>query len=389
MRLFRVSEELLPIDSHALRPAPLKAEMSLRYRPGMYGSGAGDLSVDLSTDRLLVSGPMQSSMLEQLETIRIGRTLADRAAKAQGRRAVALASPVLPYAPMEPSSRRRREAMQGTEPDDSHMCGFTVHVAVTSPEEGVQVLDRIRVWMPVLLALSANSPFWSGRPSRMNSHRYFLRSKWPAPGPNAVFGSTEEYERQAAIVAHPPGRRLTSDIHVDARLSTTRDSVEVLLTDVCLNAEHAAAVAALTRALVEVAVGEWRSGTPPPSTSVAELRAASWLAAMNGVEGKLLSPMIARTRFSQDVVAELLEVVRPVLQEGGEAEYVADVMDDIWTHGTGCRRQRDAYAIRQDPHDVVAAAMYATHDPSHAHGVPGGILAEAWTLAESGKAASG
>ncbi|WP_410699766.1 glutamate-cysteine ligase family protein, partial [Chryseobacterium sp. SIMBA_028] len=41
-------------------------------------------------------------------------------------------------------------------------CGFHVHVGVTSGEEGVAVLDRIRVWLPLLLALSANSPYWQG-----------------------------------------------------------------------------------------------------------------------------------------------------------------------------------------------------------------------------------
>lgn len=44
-------------------------------------------------------------------------------------------------------------------------CGCHVHVAVGSPDEGVAVLDRIGPWLPVLLALSANSPFWQGQDS--------------------------------------------------------------------------------------------------------------------------------------------------------------------------------------------------------------------------------
>ena len=57
------------------------------------------------------------------------------------------------------------------------------------------MLDRIRVWLPTLLALSANSPFWQGDDSGFASYRYQAWSRWPTAGPTDVFGSPDAYDR--------------------------------------------------------------------------------------------------------------------------------------------------------------------------------------------------
>lgn len=391
MRLFSVTEEFLPVDPVVLRPAALKTEMVLRFGQGTGALSQWDtpsqtqdaLSVGLLGQKIHVVAPPQSTLDELLETIRIGRALADRAARAQERRAVALGSPVFPIVSVRPENGAHRSpALRATSRDDS-MCGFHMHVAVDSPEEGVQVLDRIRVWLPVLLALSTNSPFWNERPTRFNSHRYFSCSKWPAPGPSDVFGSVDEYERRMRHLTHPAAAPSAAVTNLDAQLSATRETLDVLLADVCMDAEHAAVLAVMTRALVEVMARQWRGGLPLVPASAAELRASSWVAAMNGLEEKLISPHSGRMRAVRTVVVELLDLLRPVLLEHGEAEHVEAVVGDMLRHGNGSRRQRDAYRVRRDPHDVVEAALRGTHDPNHAQGVPGAILAETWSLTDT------
>ena len=64
---------------------------------------------------------------------------------------------------------------------------------VSSDEEGIAVLDRIRPWLPPLLALSANSPFWQGRDSGYASFRYQACRRWPSSGPTDQFGSARAY----------------------------------------------------------------------------------------------------------------------------------------------------------------------------------------------------
>ena len=87
------------------------------------------------------------------------------------------------------------------------VCGLHVHVGVGSREEGVAVLDRLRVWLPALLALSGNSPFWYGRESGFSSYRYQAWVRWPTSGPTEVFGSVEEATRAIPVIDFGPAFR--------------------------------------------------------------------------------------------------------------------------------------------------------------------------------------
>ncbi|MCZ9344105.1 glutamate-cysteine ligase family protein, partial [Streptomyces sp. TRM76130] len=71
--------------------------------------------------------------------------------------------------------------------------GCHVHVSVDSDEEGVAVADRVRPWLSVLNALSANSPFWQGKDTGYSSYRSRVWQRWPSAGPTELFGSAERY----------------------------------------------------------------------------------------------------------------------------------------------------------------------------------------------------
>src|SRR6202034_3033909 len=124
-------------------------------------------------------------------------------------------------------------------------CGCHVHVEISSEEEGVATLARIRPWLPVLLALSANSPFWQGRDSAYASFRYQAWSRWPSAGVTEAFGSAEVY-RQTVQQMVSTGALLDSGmVYFDARLSEHYPTLEVRVSDVCLYADDAALIAAL------------------------------------------------------------------------------------------------------------------------------------------------
>lgn len=390
MRRFSVSEEMLPIDPVGLSTAPLKSEMTLRYEAGVdlsqawgvAGQTRSSLSVGLVGKRIRVVGPPESALFELLETMRIGRALADRSAKEQERRAVALGSPVVGEFPGHawPASSSPPDEELTSSDSCTPTCGLHIHVAVDSPEEGVQVLDRVRLWLPVLLALSANSPFWHERPTQSSSRRYLSRFQFSSPRLTDVFGSAEEYERRMRHLTHPAAARWSTATELDAQLSPTRETLDILLTDVCMDAAHAAVLAAIARSLVEFMSRQWREGVPPVPAPVADVSAASWFSAMNGLRGLLLSPTSGRLCSAREAVMELLSLVEPVLREYGEDDYVETVIGDLLRHGNGSGRQRRAYAQRHDLQDVVRVALRGTHDPTHAVGIPGAILAETWAL---------
>ncbi|WP_210505423.1 glutamate--cysteine ligase [Naasia sp. SYSU D00057] len=373
MRTFGVEEELLLIDESTGAPVPVARKVLDEHRAPRSGALPDEqqMTGELQQEMIEVCTTPQRELGELAEAIRAGRAFADATAQTAGARAVPLAtSPLLVQPHLMPKLRylqmRRRYGMTTR---NSLTCGMHVHVAVKDDSEGVAVLDRIRAWVPVLLALSANSPFWQGEDTGHASYRYAAWLRWPTAGPTELFGTAENYARLEAEMAATGALLDSKMIYFDARLSRSHPTVEVRIADVCLTPEHATLIAALTRALVETAAREWRAGVPPVPAAAPTLRVASWQAALAGVRGDLVNPLTGRARPAADVVAALLEHVAPVLRELGEADEVAALAADVLDHGTGAERQRAVFARSRRLADVVADAI--------ATGCPGPHLLQA------------
>ena len=97
---------------------------------------------------------------------------------------------------------------------DMLTCGCHVHVSVADDEEGVAVLNRIRVWLPVLTAMTTNSPFWQGQDTGYASYRSQVWRRWPSAGPTDVFPDAAAYHRLVDDV-------LATDTMLDAGRSTS------------------------------------------------------------------------------------------------------------------------------------------------------------------------
>ncbi|WP_247826104.1 glutamate--cysteine ligase [Arthrobacter antioxidans] len=362
-RTFGVEEEFLLVDPRTGRPAPV-AEQSLQFRPYRQGLGAGPiLTPEVQQEQLEVVSPVCTTLREVAAAIRNGRALADEAARAVGARAVALAtSPVAVTPTPVPQPRFLKMAARfGLTFQEQLTCGFHVHVGVDSGEEGVAVLDRIRIWLPVLLALSVNSPFWQGRDSGYASYRYQAWSRWPTAGPSQLFGSERAYRSHVQSLLAADVLVDEGMVYFDARLSRHHPTIEVRIADVCLEPEHATTIAAIVRALTEQAAREWRAGTPAPRRSDAQLRLAAWQASRSGVEGDLLHPVLNSPCPAPEAVQALLTHVRPVLAGTGDDEQVALGVSRILTAGTGSRTQLETMATSQSLAAVVADAVERTH----------------------------
>lgn len=360
LRRFGVEEELLLVDSLTFKPVPAVAS-ALAGQPA-----AGDsslLEVEVKQEQIEVIGAPSLTMADALASIRQGRRLADAAAASTGARAVAMATSAASVVPhiVRTSRYLAMESRFGRTMKDQLTCGLHVHVEVASAEEGVAVLDRIRIWLPVLLALSANSPFWGGSDTGYASYRYQMWNRWPTTGPCEIFGSAAAYRREVARLLETGVPLDTGMIYFDARLSRHHPTVEVRIADVCLEAEHAAAIAALVRSMVQTAVREWKAGKKPRQVPASALRLASWKASKSGVEGDLVHPITGQPRDAAVVVAELLDRVHPALRETGEADAVTGIIGSIVTGGTGASAQRRAAARAGSLTGVVADAVARTH----------------------------
>jgi carboxylate-amine ligase len=235
-----------------------------------------------------------------------------------------------------------------------------VHVSIESAEEGVGVLDRIRTWLPVLTALSANSPFWQGQDSSYASFRSQVWGRWPMAGPVEVLGSPEAYR---ALVDDMLATGVLLDegmVYLDARLSRKYPTIELRVTDVCLLAEDAALLAGLSRALVHTAAASWRAGDPAPAVPASLLRLARWRASRSGLDDELIDPVTMRPRPAPDVVEQLFAHVREALSGFGDEAHVRGLLDVVLARGNGANRQRRTYERTGDLAEVVRDAVALT-----------------------------
>ncbi|GGO65744.1 putative glutamate--cysteine ligase 2 [Microbacterium nanhaiense] len=362
MRTLGVEEELLLVDE-AGRPAAVAPEI-LEWQSGWERPV---LEQELQQEMLEVVTPPCETIDEVADAISRGRIRADIAARGAGARAVAFATSPVPVTPhVSPAARVETIVRQFGRPvSEALVCGMHVHVAVDSPEEGVAVLDRIRVWLPALLALSTNSPFWRGEDSGHASYRHRIWGFWPSAGPNPVFGSLEAYREHEEQVLATGALLDPGMLYFDARLSRHAPTVEVRVCDVCLNEEDAVTIAALYRGLVETAVAEWREGRPPIECADRVLRLANGRAALSGVRGELLDPLAGMTpKPARDALAAMLEHAAPGLAVAGDEERVRAGVETILTRGTGADQQHERYAESGRLEDVVAPEIldYAVED---------------------------
>ena len=234
----------------------------------------------------------------------------------------------------------------------SLMCAMHVHVEVADDDEGVAVIDRVRPWIPVLVAISANSPYWHGRDSGHDSWRSRVWNLWPTGGPAELFGDAATYH---AVVRDMVRRGAALDVamvNLDVRLSHRYPTVEFRVADVCTDLDDALVVAALARALVTHAAA--RATEPPAPWRVDELRAAAWRASRFGLGGALVSPESRDLLAAGDVLKQLLALLAEPLEQSGDLALVTTGLAALQTRGNGAARQRAAFAETGDLSGVVA-----------------------------------
>ena len=371
MRTVGVEEELLLVDPASGEPLSAAAAV-LRHdedRPQEtvadhfeHEPVGGTLEAELHQQQVETDTRPHTDLGELATELRAWRRRAGDAARARGARIAALATSPLPVTPRTtPKDRYLRMAEQfGLTQAEQLTCGCHVHVSVDSPEEGVAVLDRIRVWLPVLTALSANSPYWQGEDTRYASFRSQAWGRWPSAGPIEVQGSVQRYRSMVSTLLGTGVLLDEAMAYFDARLSAQYPTVEVRVADVCLRAEDAVLVAALCRGLVDTAAEDERAGGDPPAVPSALVRLATWRAGRSGVEDVLLHPADWHPHAAAEVIEALLDHVRAALVRSGDLVLVEAGLDDVLARGTGARHQRAVMARCGRLSDVVLDAVELT-----------------------------
>jgi carboxylate-amine ligase len=203
------------------------------------------------------------------------------------------------------------------------------------------VMDRVRSWVPVLLALSANSPYWQGTDTGYASYRTEVFDRWPTVGPPPICGDRDGYERVVGqlvalgVVADP------TYVYWHVRPSCRYPTLELRVTDVAMTVDEAVALALLFRALVRTEARRPDRGTGAlPGHEL--VRAATWRACRYGLDGTLIDLVRGEEAPAHAVVHRLLDHVRADCEDHGEWVELSERVGAILANGNGAQRQRAA-----------------------------------------------
>jgi carboxylate-amine ligase len=215
-----------------------------------------------------------------------------------------------------------------------------VHIGVPMAEDAIRVLNRLRESIPILVALSANSPFADGRDAGFASARTTIFGGFPRTGSPRAFHSYFDYvEAIDALIASraiPDPTFLWWDVRLQPRLGT----VEVRAMDASSTLREAAALVALIQSLARLEL----EGQPLDQRTGPEVLAENrFLAARDGTHARLIDPAVRRLVSLDVIVDGLVEDCRPHATQLGCAAALDDVPRLLRTNGAA--RQRAAAAL--------------------------------------------
>ena len=220
--------------------------------------------------------------------------------------------------------------------------GLHIHVGIPNRDAGVQALNRARVWLPTLLALAANSPFWRGSDTGFSSWRSVHMRRWSTIGCPPVFVDAADYDRRIRRLVGVGGTYDLRTIWWNARLAEGHPTVEIRVCDAQLDTPSTLLLAALTRAVVTTALHDSELDVPPIDIAPELLDAGLWHAAREGMSSTLLNPVSGALDSASDVTDALLRYAADAIDEMGDRDRIVVLLARHLRLGTGAERQRAA-----------------------------------------------
>jgi carboxylate-amine ligase len=212
-----------------------------------------------------------------------------------------------------------------------------VHIGVPDPQRAIELLDRMRAHLPLLLALSGNSPFWQGRDTGLASARTPLFQAFPRVGIPRRFGTYETYCEAVDLLIRCDAIEEPTFLWWDVRPQPRIGTIEVRIMDAQTRVAETSALVALTQSIARL---ELEEGYVSDSLveSVEVLEENRFIAARDGVAGRLIDPDGERRVPIHEIAERLLDACAPHAQDLGcesELEGVRDLLEE-----SGAERQR-------------------------------------------------
>ncbi len=237
--------------------------------------------------------------------------------------------------------------------------GIHVHVGLDDPDKAVHVANGMRVHVPILLALSANSPFWRGQASGLQSTRTPIFRAFPRVGIPPRYDDFEDWVRRIHFMETTKVIRDYTYLWYDVRPHPNFGTVEIRAMDSQTRVEHTLAIAALIQAMVKELAEHHEAGKELSRYPYEMLDENKWLAARHGLEGELVDLPSTDRVGADELARRLMERLRPHSEEVGSVDEF-DGLEDILENGTGSARQTVVFDTNHDLQEVVREIVDAS-----------------------------
>ncbi|MFB7668863.1 glutamate--cysteine ligase [Kitasatospora sp. NPDC056138] len=337
-----IEEEYLLLDAATGRPVARAAQVrqAARLQPSLK---RGEVQRELLQAQLEVATPVCRELEEAGGHLLRMRLALGEAARQEGCcLATCGAAPFTDRLPVPVTDTARYRAMHAETrllTDEQLITGMHVHLGIPDRGAGVTVMNGLRAWLPLLIALAANSPLWQNRDTGFASWRTLVFGRWPVSGPPPFFVGADDYDRRTRALVEGGLIRDIGQVYWHIRLSEHFPTVEIRAMDVQLRPDEAVMLAGVVRALATRALRDADAGQVIPPVEQEVLAATVWHSARHGCTGTMFDPLSGQLTNAASVVAALLDHIDPIIKKSADRRHIVPVLERLLRQGNGAVRQ--------------------------------------------------
>jgi len=239
--------------------------------------------------------------------------------------------------------------------------GMHVHVAVPTPECALAVMEGVLTELPVLLALSTNSPFWRGEATGLASTRALIFASFPRSGLPPRFDSYDDYADAVGFMEATGAIGDYTHVWWDVRPHPRLGTIELRVMDVQTRIEDTLALAAYVQCLVKQLLDQIKDGHPPRMYNRMLIAENKWLASRYGLDAPLMDLAAGRRvkMPARTLARRRLRELKPIARELNCTEHLNRI-EFILDSGTGAARQLQVFNANRDIVEVAHEIANAT-----------------------------
>ena len=216
--------------------------------------------------------------------------------------------------------------------------GLHVHIGINEAEKAIKVNNALRMYLPLLLALSTSSPFFEGEDTGLHSYRTKLFEALPLAGMPDYLSKWNHFENLTQQLERAGIINSVKDLWWDVRPHPGFGTVEIRICDIPINFKTIIALVALIQALVVTLI----NADPYSGTHIQILQSNKWQAVRYGLEGVFVDPKTFQKLTMRKAIENLCILVEPAIVYLSSKKYF-NTLEEILNTSTGSTKQRELY----------------------------------------------